>query len=90
MERNRNMSVSRFARSRFMTQVDDIVRRYVEAARGDRDAALRALVQDALADLCEAERRSASRDRLISRGYARAALAEKLVDDRREALARVS
>ncbi|WP_342635883.1 hypothetical protein [Methylobacterium segetis] len=33
-----------------------------------------AIIRDALTDLCEAERRTLRRDRLISRGYVRGAL----------------
>ena len=39
------------------------------AARGDAWTALVRVVEDALADLAEAERRSLRRDRLVSHGY---------------------
>lgn len=45
--------------------------RYLGEARGDAIAALDRALSDALADLCEAERRGLRRDRLISKGYVR-------------------
>jgi hypothetical protein len=51
--------------------VEAIAFSYVQAAGGDRDRALRLAISDALADLLEAERRTANAVRLISRGYAR-------------------
>ncbi|WP_043706796.1 hypothetical protein [Methylorubrum extorquens] len=54
--------------------VEDIARAYLVTADGDAEAALHAAIADALADLCEAERRTRRQDRLISRGYVRAAL----------------
>lgn len=52
--------------------VEDIARAYLVTAQGDAEAALRSAISDALADLCEAERRTRRQDRLISRGYVRA------------------
>jgi hypothetical protein len=51
--------------------VEAIASSYIQAAEGDRDRALRLAISDALADLLEAERRTANAVRLISRGYAR-------------------
>lgn len=51
--------------------VEAIATAYLEQAGGDRDEALRQAIADALADLCEAERRTRRAERLISRGYAR-------------------
>ncbi|AWN38565.1 hypothetical protein [Methylobacterium radiodurans] len=48
---------------------------YASAAEGDTWAALVQAVSDALTDLAEAERRSLRRERLISHGYVRGALA---------------
>ncbi|KQQ20130.1 hypothetical protein ASF53_23685 [Methylobacterium sp. Leaf123] len=56
--------------------VEDIARAYLVTAKGDAEAALHAAIADALADLCEAERRTFRQDQLISRGYVRAALHE--------------
>ena len=54
--------------------VETIALAYLEAARQDAQAAIRHVIADALTDLCEAERRSLRRDRLISRGYVRGGL----------------
>ncbi|MDR7036572.1 hypothetical protein J2X36_001313 [Methylobacterium sp. BE186] len=54
--------------------VEAIAAAYLAAARGDAEAAMLAIIRDALTDLCEAERRTLRRDRLISRGYVRGAL----------------
>lgn len=54
--------------------VETIALAYLEAARQDAQAAIRQVIADALTDLCEAERRSLRRDRLISRGYVRGGL----------------
>lgn len=48
-----------------------IVVAYLLLSGGDAHRAIRALAHDALADLCEAERRCGERDRLISAGYVR-------------------
>lgn len=56
------------------TTVDDadaIADSYLANADGDAVLALRRAVADALADLCEAERRTVGRERLISRGFVR-------------------
>lgn len=50
---------------------ETIVAAYLEEAGGDAMLALHRVVADALTDLCEAERRTLRRDRLISRGYVR-------------------
>ena len=52
-------------------QAETIALAYHRAARGDVWNALVSAVEDALADLAEAERRTMQRDRLISRGYVR-------------------
>lgn len=51
--------------------VDIIAAAYLEASGGDAVRAMHAIIQDALTDLCEAERRTLRRDRLISHGYVR-------------------
>lgn len=56
------------------TLVDTIAAAYLQAAGGDPVRAMRSLVRDALTDLCEAERRTLRRDRLISHGYVRGAI----------------
>lgn len=56
--------------------VEEIALSYLQTSEGDAAHALRCAISDALADLCEAERRSRRQDRLISRGYVRAALHE--------------
>lgn len=56
--------------------VEEIALSYLQTSEGDAGHALRCAISDALADLCEAERRSRRQDRLISRGYVRAALHE--------------
>ncbi|HEY8566381.1 MAG TPA: hypothetical protein VIL65_12830 [Beijerinckiaceae bacterium] len=53
--------------------VEQVVCGYLDGADGDAQRALRHVVADAFADLAEMERRSAQKDRLISRGYVRAA-----------------
>ncbi|KAB1075186.1 hypothetical protein [Methylobacterium planeticum] len=53
--------------------VEAIAAAYLEAADGDSALAIRRIIQDALTDLCEAERRTLRRDRLISHGYVRGA-----------------
>ena len=57
-----------------LTEAERIALAYHRAARGDAWAALVRAVEDALADLAEAERRTMQRDRLISRGYVRGAV----------------
>lgn len=54
-----------------LSEAEAIALAYHRAARGDAWAALVRAVEDALADLMEAERRTLQRDRLISRGYVR-------------------
>lgn len=54
--------------------VEEIARSYLLISEGDAGLTLRCAISDALADLCEAERRTRRQDRLISRGYVRAAL----------------
>lgn len=54
------------------TEADVIAERYLAQAGGNPSAALRLAIRDALADLCELERSSLARDRLVSHGYARA------------------
>lgn len=51
--------------------VETIACAYLEAAGNDARVAIRNVIADALVDLCEAERRTLRRDRLISRGYVR-------------------
>lgn len=57
-----------------LSDAEVIALAYHRAARGDAWAALVRAVEDALADLAEAERRTMQRDRLISHGYVRGAL----------------
>lgn len=57
-----------------LSEAEAIALAYHRAARGDAWAALVRAVEDALADLAEAERRTLQRDRLISRGYVRGAV----------------
>ncbi|RVU13191.1 hypothetical protein [Methylobacterium oryzihabitans] len=57
-------------------EIERIAAAYVQAAQGNLRAALGSAIADALADLAEAERRSLQRDRLISRGYMRSAMAD--------------
>ena len=54
------------------TAVEAIAAAYLESAGQDPWLAIRRVIADALVDLCEAERRSLRRGRLISRGYVRA------------------
>ncbi len=54
------------------TEAETIASAYLYASKGDARSALLHAIEDALADLSEAERRTMSRDRLISRGYVRA------------------
>lgn len=51
--------------------VEAIAAAYLTAAGGDAGLAIRRIIADALTDLCEAERRTLRRDRLISHGYVR-------------------
>lgn len=67
--------------------VEDIARSYLVTADGDAGQALRCAISDALADLCEAERRTRRQDRLISRGYVRAALQEATRQEQQRATA---
>lgn len=59
-----------------MPSVETIAAAYLDNAGGDAGAALREAIADALADLCEAERRTRRAERLISYGYARGRIAE--------------
>ncbi|GJE31949.1 hypothetical protein [Methylobacterium oxalidis] len=68
------MGPVRSAESTLPPTVEAIAAAYLDAAQGDAEAAMRAIIRDALTDLCEAERRTLRRDRLISRGYVRRAL----------------
>ncbi|HEX8416844.1 MAG TPA: hypothetical protein VF641_04500 [Methylobacterium sp.] len=54
--------------------IEAIAQAYLQSTQGDADIALRCAITDAMADLLEAERRTRSRSRLISRGYVRGAL----------------
>lgn len=53
------------------TEAERIAHAYRVASGGNAWAALVRVVEDALTDLAEAERRSLRRDRLISYGYVR-------------------
>ena len=53
--------------------VEDIASRYLEKADGNPSLALRIVIEDALADLTDLERRSRRAERMVSRGYVRAA-----------------
>jgi hypothetical protein len=68
------MAPARSAESTHPPTVEAIAAAYLDAAEGDAEAAMLAIIRDALTDLCEAERRTLRRDRLISRGYVRGAL----------------
>jgi hypothetical protein len=57
-----------------LSDAEVIALAYHWAARGDAWTALVRAVEDALADLAEAERRTMQRDRLISHGYVRGAV----------------
>ncbi|GLS45574.1 hypothetical protein GGR33_004273 [Methylobacterium brachythecii] len=57
--------------ARLPSEADAIVDAYLAKARGNPMDALRLVIRDALADLCESERRSREQRRLISYGYAR-------------------
>lgn len=52
--------------------VEEIASRYLDRADGNPSLALRILIEDALADLTELERRSRRTERMLSRGYVRA------------------
>ena len=54
------------------TEAETIAAAYLYASKGDARSALLHAIEDALADLSEAERRTMNRDRLISRGFIRA------------------
>ena len=56
--------------------IETIAAAYLEHANGDAGEALREVIADALADLCEAERRTDQVERLVSRGYARGRIGE--------------
>lgn len=53
------------------TEAETIALRYHRDARGDAWAALVRAVEDGLADLDDAQRRTVEQSRLVSRGYAR-------------------
>ena len=67
--------------------VEEIARSYLLTSEGDAAVALRCAISDALADLCEAERRTRRQDRLISQGYVRAALQETARQEQQRATA---
>lgn len=52
-------------------EVERIAQAYLARCRNDPYRALTIAISDALADLCEAERRCGEKDRLISAGYVR-------------------
>ena len=54
-----------------LSEAETIALAYQRAALRDAWVALVRVVEDALSDLAEAERRTLQRDRLISRGYVR-------------------
>ena len=56
------------------SEAETIALAYHRAADGDAWAALVRAIEDALADLDEAQRRAAAQGRLVSRGYARVRL----------------
>lgn len=62
-----------------VSEAEAIALAYHRSARGDAWAALVRAVEDALADLTEAERRVMQRDRPISRGYVRGAASAPVV-----------
>ena len=64
--------------------VEEIARSYLLTSEGDAGLALRCAISDALADLCEAERRTRRQDRLISRGFVRAALQESVAQEQQQ------
>ena len=59
-----------------ISTVEVIAAAYLDNADGDAGKALREVIADALADLCEAERRTRQVERLVSKGYARGRIAE--------------
>ena len=56
--------------------VETIAAAYLSHAEGDAGKALRLVIADDLADLCEAERRTRRAERLVSHGYARGRVEE--------------
>ncbi|MCE4226194.1 hypothetical protein HCU64_20805 [Methylobacterium sp. C25] len=60
--------------ARLPSEADAIVDAYLAKAGGNPGLALRLVIRDALADLCEAERREGERQRLVSYGFARGRL----------------
>jgi hypothetical protein len=56
--------------------VETIAQAYLAQAGGNAGEALREVIADALADLCEAERRTRRAERLVSRGYVRGQVGE--------------
>ena len=55
--------------------IEDLAESYLASAGGDARAALRAVIVDALADQAEMERQTRLAMLLVSRGYARGAVA---------------
>ena len=66
-----------------LTEAEAIALAYHRAARGDAWTALVRAIEDALADLAEAERRTLRRDRLISHGYVRRAVPQAVASTAR-------
>ncbi|GEP09785.1 hypothetical protein [Methylobacterium gnaphalii] len=60
-----------------ITEADAIIDSYLVRADGNPAVALRLVVRDALADLCEVERRLNRKSRFVSRGYTRGSSAEQ-------------
>ena len=55
-------------------EIEQIASSYLFESGGDPHRAMCRIIRDALADLCEVERRSRRSERLISRGYVRGRL----------------
>ncbi len=58
-------------------EIERIAQAYLIRCRNDPYRALTIAITDALADLCEAERRTGEKDRLISAGYVRQPLTKE-------------